>query len=135
MSKRSRGAGKQPESKKPSSERRVFRRRKGKAAALAIPEQDLMRSGRRGKVRDISPSGFAIVRSHPPRVNEWLMVQLENAVHHIKIVLRVRVCHVQPTADGMCAVGCALESRRLTPRELDALSVIEEVTCSTAGDD
>ena len=89
-------------------DRRIYYRHRGKASVVlrrdcvaAIPTLP-------GRVGDVSVNGVGLALAAPAKVDEFVTLEMDNPLNHMKVRLRARVRRVLPLEDGGFHVGCSL---------------------------
>lgn len=110
----------QPESgKQPTShpERRYMIRYPAKASTLIIREDDAMRIGIGGELKNISYGGLGILTSEPLEPGEQVKIELVNEIQRFRKLTRGTVRHATLLGPEVYLVGIEL-TLRLAPLEI-----------------
>lgn len=109
-----------PRTPLPLPERRFMLRYPSRGAAVVLRDNDVMRLGIEGKLRDISSNGVGLLMPEPLTVGESIKVVLRNEIQKIERKVRGVVRHVTQQPDGRYLIGLELYCR-LTPLDVSLL--------------
>lgn len=90
--------------------------------AKVIRDQDFMRTGIRGRAREVSAARLELLLESPVELAEHVCVELENVIQRVKVQVRACVECVEACDNGLHRLVCSLLTR-LSPRDVQGLTM------------